>query len=247
MNILITAGNSHAPIDRVRVITNVFTGRTGAALARTAWVRGHQITVLTSQPYTLSDLPEPGDDRRANIIAYQTFDDLAGKFQQALRTTTFDGVIHSAAVSDYLCAGVYAPEGGTFFNARNLEWEKRGGNPSMLDHKAGKVKSTEPELWLRLVRAPKLVDRVRQPWGFTGLLVKFKLEVGLDDVELVNTAEKSRLQSGADLVVANTLEGAARFAYMGPVGGRYEWIDRRELAERLIAAVEDLHRARVQK
>ena len=37
MNILITAGNTHAPIDRLRVITNVFTGRTGAHLARTAF------------------------------------------------------------------------------------------------------------------------------------------------------------------------------------------------------------------
>ena len=31
MNLLITAGNTLAPIDRVRGLTNVFTGRTGAA------------------------------------------------------------------------------------------------------------------------------------------------------------------------------------------------------------------------
>ena len=33
MNILVTAGNTITPIDRVRVITNVFTGRTGARIA----------------------------------------------------------------------------------------------------------------------------------------------------------------------------------------------------------------------
>ena len=33
MNILVTAGNTIVPIDRVRCITNVFTGRTGTAIA----------------------------------------------------------------------------------------------------------------------------------------------------------------------------------------------------------------------
>ena len=44
MNILITAGNTAAPVDRVRVVTNIFTGRTGAEVARTAWMRGHRVT-----------------------------------------------------------------------------------------------------------------------------------------------------------------------------------------------------------
>ena len=30
MNLLVTAGNTQAPIDRVRCVTNVFSGRTGA-------------------------------------------------------------------------------------------------------------------------------------------------------------------------------------------------------------------------
>ena len=57
---------------------------------------------------------------------------------------------------------------------------------------AGKIKSDESELWMRLVRAPKLIDRVRDPWGFAGVLVKFKLEVGLTDEELLRVAERSR-------------------------------------------------------
>ncbi|MGA9855786.1 MAG: phosphopantothenoylcysteine decarboxylase, partial [Gammaproteobacteria bacterium] len=50
MNIFITAGNTLVPIDRVRGITNVFSGRTGAAIARCAWERGHTVTLLTSHP-----------------------------------------------------------------------------------------------------------------------------------------------------------------------------------------------------
>ena len=247
MNILITAGNTHAPIDRVRVITNVFTGRTGANLARTAWVRGHRITVLTSQPYTLSDLPEPGadSDRRANIIPFQTYDDLARRFQEEVRSGAYDCIIHCAAISDYLCAGTFSPDGGTYFNARTMKWEQSQGRPSMVEHKDGKIKSTEPELWLRLVRAPKLIDRVRKPWNFDGILVKFKLEVGIGDNELVSKAEKARIDSDADLIVANTLESSAHIAYLGPINSRYDRIDRRELAERLILEVEEMHRHRV--
>lgn len=246
MNILITAGNTHAPIDRVRVITNVFTGRTGANLARTAWARGHHITVLTSQPYTLSDLPDPSEDseRRARIVAFQTYDDLARLFQEEVRSGVYDCIIHCAAISDYLCAGTFSPDSGTYFNARNLQWEQSQGRPSMVEHKVGKIKSTEPELWLRLVRAPKLIDRVRKSWGFDGVLVKFKLEVGIGDKELVALAEKARVDSAADLIVANTLETSSHIAYLGPINGRYDRIDRRELAERVVLEVEELHRHR---
>lgn len=111
---------------------------------------------------------------------------------------------------------------------------------------AGKIKSAEPELWVRLVRAPKLVDRFRQPWGFTGVLVKFKLEVGLSEQELVDAAETSRVQSAAEIIVANTLDGAAHWAYIGPVGDKYERVTRRELPDRLVLALEDLYQKRAQ-
>ena len=55
MNFLVTAGNTQSPIDRVRCITNIFTGRTGAAVARTAWGRGHTVTLATSHPEGLQE------------------------------------------------------------------------------------------------------------------------------------------------------------------------------------------------
>src|SRR5262249_589672 len=98
--------------------------------------------------------------------------------------------------------------------------------------------------WLRMVRAPKLIDRVRQPWGFTGTLVKFKLEVGLGDEELLRIAERSRQHSSADLMVANTLEGASSYAFLGPLGGQYQRVGREELAARLLDAIERLQEER---
>jgi phosphopantothenoylcysteine synthetase/decarboxylase len=107
----------------------------------------------------------------------------------------------------------------------------------LLDRAAAKVKSDEPELWLRLMRTPKLIDLVRRDWGFRGILVKFKLEVGVADAELLAIAERSRRQSDADWMVANTLEGAAEWAYLGSAGG-YERITRDALPARLTEAIE---------
>ncbi len=241
MNFFITAGNTQTMIDRVRCVTNIFSGRTGASVARTAWGRGHTVTLATSHPDVLTEFginpKAPGD--RFTVLPYSTFDDLANIMQSQFRSGTFDVVCHSAAVSDYLPAGTYTPDPGTFFNARTSQWEGQSGAPRLTEQKAGKIKSSEPELWLRLVRAPKLVDRIRHPWGFTGILVKFKLEVGIGEQELVEVADASRRQSSADFMVANTLDGAQHWAYVGPIADRYERVPRRELPDRLVVALED--------
>ena len=246
MNFLITAGNTQSPIDRVRCITNIFSGRTGAAVARTAWGRGHTVTLVTSRPDALLEYGmnhrDPGE--RFTVIPYHTFDDLSNIFTSQFRTTKYDVVCHSAAVSDYLPAGTFTPNPGTFFNARIGQWEGRDGPPALSEQKAGKIKSSEPELWVRLVKAPKLIDRIRKPWGFGGILVKFKLEVGIGEEQLVELAEAARVQSDADLIVANTLEGAAHWAYLGPQADHYDRVPRRELPDRLVLAVESLFQER---
>src|SRR5262249_39667440 len=111
MNILITAGNTQVPIDRVRAITNVFTGRTGARIALRAHERGHCVTLLTSHPESIVD---PSGDQslpseRWIVGTYQTFDDLEKLMGVEIRDRGYDAVIHSAAVSDFRAAGVYAP------------------------------------------------------------------------------------------------------------------------------------------
>src|SRR5262245_43706470 len=136
MRLLITAGNTQAPIDAVRCVTNIFTGRTGAAIAVRASQRGHDVTLLTSHPETVAGKLSP--------TTYCTFDDLHDLMAQNIRGGHYGAVIHSAAVSDYLVRGVHAAPGGP-----------------ALDVIASKLKSDSPELWLRLVRAPKLIDAVR--------------------------------------------------------------------------------------
>ena len=244
MNVLVTAGNTLVPIDRVRCLTNVFSGRTGAGIALEAHRRGHNVTLLTSHPEVI---PELGAGARLatrwHLFPYRTFDELDALMREKIAGQDLDAVIHSAAVSDYLAAGIYAPAQGTRFFEKSGRWQADGGTAALVDRRAGKVKSDDPELWLRLVRAPKLIDLVRSAWNFRGLLVKFKLEVGVGDEQLLDVAERSRRHSGADLRVANTLEGSGHYAYIGPLGGRYQRVGRRELPARLLDAVERLHTA----
>jgi phosphopantothenoylcysteine synthetase/decarboxylase len=246
MNLLVTAGNTLVLIDRVRCITNIFSGRTGAAIALCAQGRGHTVTLLTSHPEAVAELHEgPAPAERWVVRRYQTFEDLQRQMGELVPDAGLEAVVHCAAVSDYLSAGVYAPAPGTHFRTEDSRWEGTDLlGPALLDRAAGKVKSDEPELWLRLVRAPKLIDRVRADWGFRGLLVKFKLEVGLDDDDLLAVAEQSRLHSRADLMVANTLEGSRTHAFLGPVDGCYQRLGRRHLADRLLDALEQLQRER---
>jgi phosphopantothenoylcysteine synthetase/decarboxylase len=241
MNLLVSAGNTKVLIDRVRCITNIFTGRTGAAIALHAHERGHDVTLLTSRPEAVAEMQHNGGlARRWTMRRYDSYADLQMLMAEYVTGAGLDAVIHSAAVSDYLPVGVYAPAPGTRFEPAQSRWHAEDGPPALLDRAADKVKSDEAELWLRLVRAPKLIDRVRSDWGFRGVLVKFKLEVGLSNAQLLDVAEQSRRQSAAELMVANTLEDMNRYAYLGPLDGQYQRVNRADLPTRLLDALERL-------
>jgi phosphopantothenate---cysteine ligase (CTP) len=215
MNILVTAGNTQTPIDRVRCITNIFSGRTGGTIATRAAERGHTVTLLTSHPDVVVA------HVALTIRPYKTFDDLHQSLAHHIPGGAWDIIIHAAAVSDYAVTGIFTH-----------------ANDEFQDVNAGKVKSSHAELWMRMVPTPKLVDRIREPWGFRGVLVKFKLEVGVSEAELLAIAEKSRQQSRADLMSANTLDGMHEWAYVG-AGFNYRRVTRAELADYLLTAAED--------
>jgi phosphopantothenoylcysteine synthetase/decarboxylase len=240
MRILVTAGNTQAPIDQVRCITNIFTGRTGAAIALQAQERGHAVTLLTSHPETVEKSPREG----LNHHSFRTLEELQVLLADQVCTGNCDAVVHSAAVSDYLVAGAFSPGEHTHFRAGGRWTSDTVGPPVMMDRSAGKIKSDEPELWIRLVRAPKLIDRMRGDWNFRDILVKFKLEVGVTEEQLLEGAEQSRRCSEADLMVANTLEGKDSWAILGPVNDRYVRVSRTELTSRLLDEVERLHKER---
>jgi phosphopantothenoylcysteine synthetase/decarboxylase len=244
MNILVTAGNTQTPIDRVRCITNIFSGRTGAQIASTAFERGNSVALLTSHPEVLISIASNRERKKPEwrVRTYRTFDDLDVAMTEEIGSGRYEVVIHAAAVSDFRAAGVFAPAAGTTFDSNDLAWDSMTERPHFMNVAAGKVKSSHPELWLRLVPTSKLVDKIRTVWNFQGILVKFKLEVGLTEAELIAAAEQARIHSGADLMAANTLEEMGNWAIVGSDPAGYRKVNRSQLAEQLLDAVEEIAR-----
>src|SRR5207249_11611436 len=144
MNILVTAGNTQTPIDKVRCITNIFTGRTGAGIALEAHRQAHRVTLVTSHPEAVAEVNDgqPAPAGRFTIHRYRTFDDLEKMLADHVRRPGLDAVIHSAAVSDFRAAGIYAPGPQTRFRETDRSWENgASGPPTLVDMAAGKVKS----------------------------------------------------------------------------------------------------------
>jgi phosphopantothenoylcysteine synthetase/decarboxylase len=213
--VLVTAGSTQMPIDKVRVITNIFKGKTGAAIASYFVRRGHDVTLLTS-----SEGPALAQQR----FQYKTYDELAEHMQREILTGHYDIIIHSAAVSDYRVQEV---------------WVKNDYTNNLPVHLNAKIPSQYSELFLKLVPTEKLIDKIREDWGFKGALVKFKLEVDLLDTDLLRQAFHSLEVSQANFIVANCLETAREKAFIIDKFGHYMEVIREELPMNLHRALLD--------
>ena len=97
----------------------------------------------------------------------------------------------------------------------------------------GKISSGFEELYLRLVPTLKIVDLVREEWGYQGYLVKFKLQTMMRDDQLQKIAEESRVHSKAEMMVANCLEWSNERAYV-MTEGRVVSVARAQLPETIM-------------
>jgi phosphopantothenoylcysteine decarboxylase/phosphopantothenate--cysteine ligase len=110
MRILVTSGATREPIDAVRFLSNISTGRTGALLADALTQHGHAVTLLHGEAAV----------HPCHITETESFsstENLQAQLRRLLGTGTYDAIIHAAAVSDYrpaeTCDGKmtsYAPE-----------------------------------------------------------------------------------------------------------------------------------------
>ncbi|MGQ9582341.1 MAG: bifunctional phosphopantothenoylcysteine decarboxylase/phosphopantothenate--cysteine ligase CoaBC [Thermoplasmatota archaeon] len=90
--VLVIAGATREPIDDVRCITNISTGRTGAELAVAAWTRGAEVELWCG---ALSEVPPP-------LFTIRRFDSLESLNALVSHSElAFDLVIVPAAISDY--------------------------------------------------------------------------------------------------------------------------------------------------
>jgi phosphopantothenoylcysteine synthetase/decarboxylase len=221
--ILITAGNTRQPIDRVRDWGNIFTGNTGYAIAR-AMTPIAQVDLLTSNPAHLAQAAH--DQIQAS--PFTTHADLKAALATLLARQKYDAIFMTAAVADYTPAGAYQVLTRTPTASNEETWTVR-------NVQAEKVKSNHNQIAILGHPTEKLIDLFRAPWNHKGLLFKFKLEVGIPKEELLKIARQSRQASQADYLIANTLDMVE-----GPTAGAYlvsendeEFIPRPNLATRL--------------
>lgn len=178
--ILITAGGTREPIDSVRFIGNVSSGRTAAVLADDLCRTGHDVTWLGA-----NDAVQP--DLVAQMERYDSFADLKQQLQSLLGATSFDVVIHAAAVGDFSVAGI----------------ETGCGNGK--EETGGKL-SSGSNLVLRLKPNPKLLDRLKQ-WSVNPAIrvIGFKLTDTMDAPQRLAAIQKQLDNPGVDAVVHNDL------------------------------------------
>lgn len=218
---LVTAGSTATNIDKVRIVTNIFKGRTGETIALAAADAGWDVTLLTSRP-----APEgcacqgPPMFRR---IRYRTFDELAGQLERHVVLKHYDAIVHSAAVSDYRPVAVHHMDDDGQLQRLGHEGSSRS-----------KIPSTHDRLFIEMLPTYKLIDCIRNPWGFKGKLVKFKLQVDMGDEELISIAGRSIRTSDADWIVANCLEWSADWAYIIGKDGTQVKVERKRLPDELL-------------
>lgn len=199
--ILVTAGPTPVKVDDVRILTNIFTGTTGYKIAVLAAEKGADVMLLLG-PHHIESSDMLADESyleitkkmmeiitskakidssagRFKIERYAYFEQLEALAEKHIASCTFDTVIHSAAVADYAPAA-----------------------------KKGKIKSNLDKLNIGLDPTPKIIKKFKV-WDPKIFQVQFKLEVGLNEASLIETAFQSLLKNNSDLVIANNLTGTS--------------------------------------
>lgn len=179
LKILITSGATREPIDDVRYITNVSTGKTGAQLASFLTEAGFEVTYARGE-----GAAEPLCDTR--ILVFSDYRSLDSLLKKELAAEKYFAVIHLAAVSDYSVESVVVGE--------------RSYSPEQLR----KLDSGE-ELKLILKRNTKILDRLKGYSDGRSLIVGFKLTHTKDDSVQLASVGKVASSGDVDLVVHNDL------------------------------------------
>jgi phosphopantothenate---cysteine ligase (CTP) len=202
MNVLVTGGATSAPIDDVRLLTNVSSGRFAAAITEACLLRQARVWHIHSR---LAELPllrfarfdlnarEPAQefgrlaelrDRwlaqrdRLTLMPLETGNvgDYAATLKRVLESQPIDVVILPMAVADF------EPE-----------------------PQAGKISSELESLAVHCRRTPKVIRLVRD-WAPSVYLVGFKLLSGEPTEELIRRATSACVTNRAQLTVANDLK-----------------------------------------
>jgi phosphopantothenate---cysteine ligase (CTP) len=237
MNVLVTGGGTSAPIDDVRSITNVSTGRFAAAISESCLARGACVWHLHAPSAQLPLLRLARFDLERNNPAGE-FDRLRSLHDEwkAVRDRLHLVPLKSGTVADY-AQSLHNLLLTQSINVAFLAMAVSDYEPAPV---AGKVSSDESELVVQCGRTPKVIRSVRD-WAPSVYLVGFKLLSRATTPELIRQAEASGRTNRADLTVANDLQSlvAGRHTvHLVRTGHLPETLEPgADLADRLVALV----------
>ncbi len=181
VKVLVTAGGTQEPIDTVRVISNLSSGRTGIVLAEYMTQMGFDVTLLQAHA-------SPKAEHVTHRDVFVSFSSLDEKMKHYLSTQEFTHLIHAAAVSDYSVAHI----------------EVDGQSYKPFDVK--KVSSDADQMSIHLKRNHKIVDRLKEYSKNKDLqVVAFKLTSHATPEQREAAVQKLFKNSKADYVVHNDL------------------------------------------
>lgn len=198
MKVIVTSGATREPIDEVRFISNLSTGRTGAALAEALARLGEDVLHLRSA----------ASAEARGVAEHESFgsaDDLAERLRARLSAGAYQAVIMAAAVADYRPE---SPQAG-----------KLSSSPEALTLRL--VRTPKIVSQLKSFAATRLPGAAGPPADGAGLegagamrrgppgpltVIAFKLTVGASQAERAHAVRTLFSAGGVDAVVHNDLD-----------------------------------------
>ncbi len=180
MNCVITAGPTYEPLDDVRRLTNLSTGRLGSELANHLTAQGHQVTLLLGQQATYG-----GEQKAKRLERFTTTANLRERLETLSRGNV-DAVFHAAAVSDFAFGKIWS----------------RSATGETSEITSGKFSTREGTLLAELVPTPKIISGLRELYP-QALLIGWKYEVDGDRAGVIALAEKQIAECRTNACVAN--------------------------------------------
>jgi len=192
MKIVITAGGTEEPIDKVRKITNMSTGTLGKNICENIILNWFASDEEDNHIYYIcnenSVLPIQSDF--LTIIKTTDTESVQNTIENILMLNKIDYFIHSMAISDYKVEGAYV--------------DSLDETLSKLDTR-NKMSSKHEEIYIKLVKTPKIVDFIKKVQPNINL-ISFKLLDNVTEEELINVAKKQLKRTNSCLVIANDLK-----------------------------------------
>jgi phosphopantothenate---cysteine ligase (CTP) len=232
MKILITAGGTTEPIDRVRGISNFATGMLGKMIAEECLKNG-----TFDQVYFLATKTsfKPEANQKLKIIEADDVEAVRKEMLQLIQKQKVDVLVHSMAISDYQVDRILTlTDLAKLITKNQKNWTNNfEDNLNQLNSNLNEIQSInrqekissqikDPILFLR--PTIKIASEIKK-WNSQLYYVGFKLLDHVPEKELIQIAQQAMKTNQYQLVVANDLKnihGEKHEAYLITPNGQHQ-------------------------